>query len=156
MSVLNQGQAFTRVMLGTRVDRATDTLPQSGDEALFAITGGRVLLTLIVGEVTTVMGATANNTKLKFNPSATGSDVDLCAVLATEDDAVGTLYSITGDFSDALKDGVLALETDALPERPIVLSEGAIELDCAANNTGSVAWSLWYVPLDDGASIAAA
>ena len=32
----------------------------------------------------------------------------------------------------------------------------SIELDCAASNTGSVAWSIWYYTLDTGALVVAA
>lgn len=156
MSILIPASAYTGDMLGARVDRATDTLPATTDEALFTIAGGRVMVTSIVGEVTTVIQTQANNTKLKFNPDATGADTDLCAALDISADAVGTLYSITGDFSDAMKEGVLCLETDAQLERPIILSEGAIEIDCAATNTGSVKWTVYYVPLDDGATLVAA
>jgi hypothetical protein len=39
---------------------------------------------------------------------------------------------------------------------PVVVAAGAIHLDCAASNTGSVKWSIWYVPFDDGAYITAA
>lgn len=155
MAVLNELQAYRKAVLGERVDRATAALPATTDDALFTITGGRVFVTSIIGEVTTVIQTQANNTKLKFNPSATGADVDICAVLNISADAVGTLYSITGDFSDAMLDGLLCLETDSLLEKPILLSEGAIELDCAATNTGSVSWTITYVPLDDGASVAA-
>jgi len=156
MSVLNDLQSFRKAVLGERVYRATDTLPAGTDEALFTITGGRVMVTSILGEVTTVIQTQANNTKLKFNPTAAGADTDLCAVLDISGDAVGTLYSITGDFSDGMVAGLLCLETDALLERPIVFSEGDIELDCAATNTGSISWMITYIPLDDGASIAAA
>lgn len=158
MSVLIQGSQLRALLQGVRVERATDTLPQSTDEALFTITGGRVWITSIVGEVTTVIGTgTTPDAKLKFNPTATGSDIDLCATASLADDAVGTLYSITGDFSDALKTAhILALETDSVLERPILLSEGDIELDLDESVTGSVAWTLTYIPYDDGAAIAAA
>jgi len=42
------------------------------------------------------------------------------------------------------------------PASPIVVNAGTIDLDCAASNTGSVAWSIWYLPLEDGAYIEAA
>jgi hypothetical protein len=156
MSQLNPLKGFTQSILGERVDRATDTLPATTDEALFTIAGGRVVITSIVGEVTTVIQTQANDTKLKFNPTATGADTDLCAALDTTASAVGTLFGITGDFSDAMKSGLLCLEADSVLEHPIILSEGAIELDCAATNTGSISWSITYVPYDDGAYVVAA
>lgn len=156
MSQLHPLKTFRQLILGEIVNRATDTLPETTDEALFTITGGRVMITSIIGEVTTVIETQANATKLKFNPDATGADTDLCVALDITADAVGTLYSITGDFSDGLTEGLLCLEADAVLEHPIILSEGAIELDCAATNTGSIAWTLTYIPIDNGASIVAA
>lgn len=156
MSVLNPNKAFAQGILGVVVNRATDTLPQTTDEALFTVAGGRVAITSIVGEVTTVIQTQANNTKLKFNPDATGADSDLCAVLDISADAVGTLYSITGTPATALQDSLLFLPPNKGLANPLILSEGALELDCAASNTGSVSWTLTYVPLDDGATVVAA
>jgi hypothetical protein len=145
--------AVTPVALGLRVDRATATLPQTGASALFNVLGGRVAMTAIVGEVTTIMGAVANNTSLEANPT-TGTTAAICAVLATENDEVGTLYSIEGTKATALL-GVDAGGV-ALQSKPVVLPVGSLDLRCAANNTGSVKWSLWYLPLDDGAYVEAA
>lgn len=150
-------QLYEALGMGFRVDRAAATLPQGTDEALFSVSGGRVLITQVVGEVTVVIGG-ANATKLKFNPTETGSDIDLCGALDIDSDAVGSLYSISGDFSDALLGALVwAIETDAMMEkRGIVLSEGDIELDCAGSVTGEISWTIWYVPLDDGAVVTAA
>lgn len=158
MSVILNPDQFNPVSreltTGIRVDRATDTLPQTTDEALFTITGGRVLVVGLVGEVTTVIQTQANNTKIKFNPDATGADQDLCAVLDITADAVGELYTISGTVGDAMRSDLLI--GNAMLTSPLLLSEGAIELDCAASNTGSVSWSVIYVPWDTGAEIAAA
>lgn len=147
---------YTELLLGFRVDRATAALPQTTDGALFTITGGRILLTTIIGEVTTAIQNQANNTKLKFNPTATGADQDLCAVLDIANDAVGELYTIDGTVGNAMRSDLLIGLNSLLGAGGLILSEGAIELDCAASNTGSVAWSMWYVPLDLGATVAAA
>ena len=101
MSVIIQGPQIRQILLGTKVDRATANLPQTTQSALFTVTGGRILVTSIVGEVTTVIQNQANNTKLVANPT-TGTDVDLCAVLSITAKEVGTLFGITGLFSDAL------------------------------------------------------
>ena len=150
------GQQLSRINLGTRVDRATATLPQTTDGALFSVSGGRVLLTALVGEVTTVIQTQANDTKLKLNPTATGADQDLCAALDISADAVGELYTISGTVGDAMRSDLLIGLNSLLGAGGMILSEGDIELDCAASNTGSVAWSLRYFALDDGASVEAA
>ena len=147
------GRALRQFFLGLAVERDTATLPQSTDGALFNVTNGRILLIGIIGEVTTAIQNQANNTKLKSVPT-TGTTVDLCAVLSIANKEVGTLFGITGTFSDAMV-GANAGAT-IIPDRDIVIPVGSIKLDCAASNTGSVKWTLFYVPIDDGASVAAA
>ena len=154
MTVMLDAASIRAVTLGIQVDRATAALPAGTDGALFTITGGRINVVAIIGEVTTVIETQANNTKLKFNPTAAGADQDLCAVLNITADAVGTLYTITGLVTDALVDDLLI--GDGVLTKPKVLSEGDIELDCSATNTGSVAWTLIYSPIDSDALVVAA
>lgn len=153
MSVLIQGSQLRMIGLGTKVDRATAALPQTTTGNLFTVTGGRILLTSIVGEVTTVIQTQANNTKLVSTPT-TGTAVDICAVLDISADEVGCLYGITGVFSDAMVGSNAGATT--VQQRATVIPVGNIKLSCAASNTGSVKWSMTYIPLDDGASVAAA
>jgi hypothetical protein len=151
-----QRDRISELVNGFRVDRATGSLAQTTDGALFTITGGRVLVLALIGEVTTVIQTQANNTKIKLNPSATGADQDLCAVLNITGDAVGSLYTISGTVGDALRDDLLIGLNSLRGAGGMILSEGDIEQDCAASNTGEVQWSIWYLPLDTGAVIAAA
>ncbi len=148
-------QYFEAQYLGFRVEKATATLPQTGDGALFTISGGRVMLTMLVGEVTTAIQNQANATKVKFNPDATGVDQDLCATLDIDNDAVGELYTLSGVVGDAMRSDLL-IGAGTLQGAPLILSEGSIELDSAANNSGSVKWTLWYIPIDDGAAVVSA
>lgn len=139
--------------LGTRVDRATAALPQTTAAAIFTVAGGRVAIHQIVGEVTTVIQTQANNTKLTANPT-TGTSVDICAVLNISADEVGTLYGISGLNSDAM----IGINAGAVPgqTRDVVVNIGTIDLDCAASNTGAVKWTIFYSPIDDGATVTAA
>ena len=144
---------FTQLALGFQVKRATATLPQTAAAAIFTILGGRVLITQILGEVTTVIQTQANNTKLTANPT-TGTSVDMCADLNITADEAGCLYGITGTPAGAMV-GTNAGLTPAMACGQI-LNVGTIDLECAANNTGSVKWDVWYIPLDVGAYIDAA
>ena len=143
--------------LGLRVDRATASLPQSTAANIFTISGN-VLVTAIIGEVTTVIQTQANATKLKFTSTSPGSTTDLCGTLDITAKAVGSLFSIVGVLATAMKvtTNNLLVPSDNLAHPGLVLGAGAILLDCAASNTGSVSWSIWYVPLEDGAAITAA
>lgn len=152
MSVLDDTQGLRKAVLGVKVDRADASLPQTTAEALFNVTG-KCLITGLVGEVGTVIQNQANNTKITANPT-TGSSVDICAVLDIANDEAGTLYSITGTLTDALAGtaaGAVAAQANG-----VVVNTGTLDLDCAASNTGTIAWSIFYVPLEAGAVIEAA
>lgn len=153
MSIYLPGSTYTKGLLGLHVARAAATLPQTTNHALFTVAGGRIALTAIIGEVTVIILNQACATQLIVDPTV-GTNVDLCADLNIAADEVGCLYGITGLFSDALVGA--AAGAAPLPRNPIVIPEGTINLDCAASNTGSVAWDLWYVPFDDGATVTAA
>lgn len=153
----NYNQSARAVMsslgLGLRVDRATADLPQTATGGLFTVVGGRVAITAILGEVTTAIQNQACNTKLISTPSA-GTAVDLCAVTSIANKEVGSKLSITGLASDALvvgNAGAAAMQT-----RPVAVGPGVIGLNTAANNTGKLKWSIFYLPIDDGAYVEAA
>lgn len=138
------------MMLGNVVARPTSNLPASTTQSLFAVTGGLVRLTSIVGVVTTVIETQACNTKLQAK--ATGQTaVDLCAVLDITAKAVDSLFTITGTAANAMVNGfaVAAMATSW------VLRPGTIDLNCAATNTGQVRWIASYLPLETGAQIIA-
>lgn len=152
---LNQSQieALSQFHFGIRVDRATATLPQSVAAAIFTVTGGRVIVNMILGEVTTIVQAQTNNAKVKAVPTA-GSTVDLCATKDITGLEVGGKLVVNGTAATALTQanaGAIIAQTV-----PVVVAAGAIHLDCSASNTGSMKWSIWFVPFDDGAFVVAA
>jgi hypothetical protein len=154
MTTMIQGDQLRTLLLGTKVDRATAALPQTATGALFNVTGGRVLITSLVGRVTTSIQAQANAIKLVATPSGSGAVNDLSGTVESNALAAGGLLGITGLAADAMVKstggGVSNLRN------PIVVAAGAIGLNTAASNTGSVEWSITYIPLDNGASVAAA
>lgn len=154
MSVIIQGDQLRTLLLGTKVDRATATLPASTTGSLFTVTGGRVMVTSIVGRVTTNIQAQANAIKLVATPSGSGAVNDLSGTVESNGLAAGGLLSITGLAGDAMVKstggGVSTLRN------PVIVAAGAIGLNAAATNTGSVEWSITYVALDNGATVTAA
>lgn len=152
-------QRVADINQGLRVDRAAATLPQGASDDLFTIAGGSVLVLGLLGEVTTIIGG-ANATHLEFSPdAATLADNDLCdsaTALDINGDVVGTLYTITGTATDDLVDSGTDGWVIYTLANPLFMSEGAIELHCAGSVTGEIKWSIWYVPLEEGAYIAAA
>jgi len=148
------GRARRKEKLGIKLDRATAALPASVYGALFTITGGRVILTGLVGEVTTVIQTQACNLKVTATPT-TGTAVDIATNLdiGTAPDEVGCLYGI-GAYVGALV-GTNAGAT-VLPTYMIVLPVGTLGITTSATNTGSIKWTATYIPFDDGAEMVVA
>lgn len=138
------------------LERPTAALPQTAAAGLFRITGGKVRILSIIGEVTTLIQTQANNTKLQFVSVAPGSTTDMCAVLDITAKAVGSLFSITGTLATAMKvtTNNMVVPADDLARPGMVLGPGDIKLNCAASNTGAVKWTINYEKVDEGANIA--
>ena len=153
MATLVKGRDVRLMQYGLRVERATAVLPATAYGALFTVTGGRVLITNLVGEVTVATSATATNLKVTSTPT-TGTAVDIAANVAVASKEVGTLLGITGLFSDA----VVASNAGATvaPRNPVVVPIGTLGVTTSATNTGSLKWVVTWVPLDDAANLVAA
>jgi len=145
-------------LLGTRVFRASANLPQSAAGNLFTVQNGVVLVTYIVGEVTTGMGAVGNNTSLQHSVGATA----LCGVLDTANDAAGILYHISGDPAEPLRRSAACMSGGmrgglaagaGLIANGVLCNPGNIQLLCAANNTGQCQWTLFFIPIDPEANV---
>lgn len=143
---------FSLDPMGTLLSRPAANMPPAATPLkLFTVAGGRVLLTMIIGEVTTVIQTQANATKLTFDPDAAGATQDLCAGLDITADAVGTIYTISGLATDAMRDN-LNYGRGGLLTSPLILKPGGIFLVCAATTTtGQTKWDAWYQQLDPGA-----
>jgi len=145
------GRSARQLAFGTRVYRSAANLPQTTNAAIFTVSGGRVMITSLVGSVTTAIQNQANNTKLTTNSTTGNITSDICANVDTANAAVGTLFGITGVRTDAAQ-----LSGNAVQPNELVIQAGTIRLVCAASNTGQMDWTLTYIPLDDGASVTAA
>lgn len=144
------GKAQLRNTYGTKVERAAATLPATGNQTIFNVVGGRCLITGIVGEVTTVMSATATNVKLTAVGTASAVATDLCTNVAVTSATVGTLLSPTTIGSAGQTGSAVSLQNET------VVPVGIVRVTTDATNTGAMKWLVLYVPLDDGASITAA
>lgn len=145
------GKSQLRNVYGVTVQRATSTLPATTDLTIFTVAGGRVLLTTIVGEVTTAIQAQATATKIRHTSTTGAVTSDLCATLDLTGAVVGTQLSITGTPATAMVSGSAVVQNNE-----VILAIGALKLNTAATSTGAIRWTITYIPLDDGASVTAA
>jgi hypothetical protein len=146
MSTLIQGSQIRSVLLGVKVQKSTGTLAAT-TIPLFTIAGGLVMVTSLVGRVTTAI-TVANSYKLQHNPTA-GTTDDLCtaADLGTTDTAVGEIL--------VAKKGTAIAVGAADQVVNVVMDTGQIE-SVSAGTDGVILWQLTYIPIDTGASIVAA
>ncbi|MGW2720848.1 hypothetical protein [Streptomyces sp. NPDC001492] len=141
---------------GILVSRATNTLPASATGNIFVVSGGRILVRGLVGEVTTAVQNQACTLAIGTAPTVgTGSTT-----------ALGTASSIIaapiGTHMTANPGGATAVDLSTQAGTLIsaaalfVVPVGNITITTSATNTGSVKWDLVYVPLDNGAQVVAA
>jgi len=155
MSEFMKLEDVRKLQKGIKVERAASLTPQGapGVLSLFNVLIGRVAVIQLVGECTVICGAIADSMTIEGNPTV-GTTVPLCTLLSTANDEVGTLYGIEGDPAVAL----IGINAGALPaqERSVILPVGTLDWRTLANNTGEIKWTLFYVPIDDGAHVTVA
>lgn len=160
MTAMIQGDQIRSIALGIKVDKATGTVV-TGTTTLFTIAGGRILLTSLVGRVTTAIGATVTTAKITYNPTAAGTSYDMCTAVAITSDAVEQTYTLAL-AGVAGTPGALVVAGDVGLAQPIVtnpylIQAGTLEQIFSADPVGgAITWSLTYVPYDNGASVVAA
>ncbi len=144
------GVAVRNALYGRTVTRSAANLPASTSGNLFSVSG-RVILTTIIGQVTTAIQAQANAIKLEAFLTAAAAATDLCATAESNGQGVGKLFGITGAVGTAGVFGYGVPQTNEL----VINGPGFIRLNAAATNTGQMSWTLTYIPLDAGAVVAA-
>lgn len=152
-----QGDQIRAIGLGVRVENAASkVLPQNATSTVFTVTGGRVLITSLVGLVTTVVAGTTPALKVVATPT-TGTANDLCTTGTITGDEVGTMYSLPGPVGSALNISGSGSGGVTGQTAPVIVNKGTIGVNCsAADASGEVKWCLTYIPLDAGAAVTAA
>ena len=132
-------------------------LPATTTDQIFRVKGGRVLVKVLLGEVTTICSGTATtlkvtSKKLDAASAAVGTAVDVASATAVTSKEVGSLLTVEGDGT-----GLIVNDAGAgLPGTGAgywIAPQGEIYLTTSATNTGATKWDLWYLPLDEGAYV---
>jgi hypothetical protein len=146
---------------GLLVTRAASNLPQTATTTFFNVTGEVEILDLVI-TVETAIQAQANAIKWRHTPTG-GSVGDVSGTYDTNAAAAGTKITAHGptDAGAVTQSMTASASTGGLgktlgPGRSIRLQTGALGLNAAASNTGTVSVRLRYRPLSSGAYVAAA
>lgn len=153
MSVLIQANQLRLINLGQRASKSTGTLAAT-TVPLFTIAGGRVGITAIYGYVGTAI-TVANSYKLVSNPT-TGTTMDLCTAtdLGTNDTPAGAVLSMTSPAAAITGGSTTTVSTVSLTG-VVPIGIGQIE-SVSAGTDGEITWVVFWIPLDDGATLVAA
>jgi hypothetical protein len=163
MSVFPTGLQIRESLYGLIVQEPAKNIPQTNFSNIFTVSGGRVLLTSLVGQVTTAIGATATTISVGVTP--TGGSLAAAAIAtatAITSAAVGTLVSVAMPVGALVVGavagtGVLALGGSNLfsTGSQLLVSPGVINISTSANDTGAMSWTCTYIPYDTGATVTA-
>lgn len=135
---------------GRKVHRDAAAMAAS-PETLFTVNGECAILG-IVGKVTSAIQGQATTIGLDFDPTGAGASADLSAATADLNAAAaGIRISLNGAAATALQLTVIGKMCDTFP----VVNDGIITGVYGAASTGEIEWDLYYVPLEDGATIVA-
>lgn len=145
------------IAMGMRVDRATAAVA-NGTNTLFNVIGGRILMTGLVGEVVADMAAGA--TTIRISPLTTDATAVVTHLSSAgtdaASDAAGIMYTLPAAVASGMtkSTGSSAAVCRVMPS--YIVKTGAINLTAGAGNAGTWKWTVWYVPVDDGAYVEAA
>lgn len=148
------GKDYRRLELGRYVQGQTQDITTNGVKtySLFAVTGGEVLVTAIWGKVTTSITTDSESLNLQMHPTAGDTTVIVTAT------TLGTTDTVAGDVI-GVNAGTLVPATGFKifgPPMRFTATTGQIEsVVVTSSSNGVVQWFCTYIPLADGASVAA-
>ena len=152
-------EQLARTRLGIRVDRAASVTPQHAgvdDVTYFTVMTGKVLLTLLYGEITTAIAAGANSINIYHTPTTATAGVGaIAAATSIASYAEGDIITINGLLTDTLLPAVTAGSAHGMPYLGVILVPGTLKWNATGATTGNWKWSLWYIPIDDDAYVVA-
>jgi hypothetical protein len=139
----NEVNALIRAMNVEMVALKSDGSVPLGDDALFIISGGPIMVLEFVGLVTTPIGANVATAQIQEDVTTPAGTVNLSTAVAITSDAAGTTYTFT-----AAAPGVLTPTTPGalvlVPEFKWLLPVGTVVVAMSAANTGEIAWYMVY------------
>ncbi len=162
MTVYYSAKSLLEIAFGLKVSEPANTSPlATGGVNLFTITGGRVILVQLYGEVTTVIQAQATTVQLVSTPT-TGTAINLSSTgLDINALEVGGHISLpsTISFSDSPASGLplnkaLSGYID-FTGISLLVPPGVISVNYGAASTGAVKWDMIFIPYDAAAVVTA-
>lgn len=150
-----KGAVLRETQFGLLVTKSALALPQTATSTLYTVSGGNVLVTGLLGVVSSATGSTVTTLSLGTVPvTGTAEAAGMATAVAITSLEAGTWVGVQASSGKA---GALVVGSDGgktlfLPT-PFVVPAGTITWTTSAGDTGGMSWYLTYVPLDTGASV---
>jgi hypothetical protein len=158
VSTIIQGYQLRTLLLGDLVTKPAAALPQTQTLDLFTVSGGAVLVTSLLGLVTTAIASSDPELTLGTAPvTGTAEVAGIASSTVLTSAEAGTWVTVVSDAG--LPSALVVMATAAKAgstvflTAPFVVAPGYVTWTTGANKTGDMAWYLTYVPLDTGASV---
>jgi hypothetical protein len=168
VSVFPTGIQLREALFGLLVSGASKTIPQTTTQTVFNVSGGRILLTSLLGIVSvTPIGGAATTLSVGVTPTGGASaPTALATATAITSSPVGTTVLVppaagalvVGGASGVLASGLSgAFYLGQISQGGLALvSAGVITVTTNASTTGAITWSITYMPYDQAAVVTAA
>jgi hypothetical protein len=151
-----QGAQIRLLEYGFQVNKLAQTLPATATATLFTVTGGRVVITSLIGTASTAIGATACNLSLGTAPTGgTANTAGITTNLALAAREVGTHFWLpaVGVANPLIMGANAGTAAQLTGGSAYVVQTGTVTWTTSATNTGALNWAMTYIPLDTGASV---
>ena len=149
-----QGKSLRLLEYGNQVLKTALALPQTATATLFTVSGGRVIVTSLVGTVSTVIQNQACTLALGTVPSVgTAASTGLATATSIINLEAGTHVYLPAAKGALTVNGNAGAAAQLFGGSAYVVSAGTISWTTSASNTGAISWALTYIPLDDGATV---
>lgn len=150
-----KGAVLRETQFGFLVTKSALALPQTATSTLYTVAGGNVLVTGLLGVVSTATGSTVTTLSLGTVPvTGTAEAAGIATAVAITSLEAGTWVGV---LASSAKAGALAVGSDAgkaiFLQTPFAVPPGTITWTTSASDTGAMSWYLTYVPLDTGATV---
>ncbi len=156
MSNIVQGPQLRLLNFGQKITKTGLALPSTATGTLFTVAGGSILVTNLLGLVTTAVGGTATTLALGTAPTTGTLDTDGIATataITSSEAGVWVTPVASAGLGGALAVGSLGGSSPFVTTQ-FAVAPGTITWTTSANAGGGVfSWYLTYLPLDDGASV---
>jgi len=152
-----QGNIDTSMAIAERCIEKADGAVLNGNDPLFTITGGPILVTGIYGIVTTVLVGAANGT-LQATTTTPAATVALSTTVAIDNDAAGTSYRFVGATGVLTPDtnGAKIIDPVTVKDCKFLVPIGNINFKGSAAATGVIKWYMTYKPLSPNSVVTVA